>query len=150
MLDKSEQRIVDDIARHGWHVLGVLASADKPPFAYSIGMMPTLAHPEIVVFGLDHRLCATIINTMGKEIRQGRSFREPGLYEGLIEHFACKIRPVAQASHANHLGYAMWHHRHIKQACPLEAVQLLWPDKAGLFPDEPGCNRGIIALQPVL
>jgi len=150
MLDKSEQRIVDDIARVGWHVLGVLAAEDYPPFTYSIGMMPTLGHPEIVIFGLDHKLCATIINAMGKEIREGRSFREPGLYEGLIERFACKIRPVTPSSHAGHLGFAMWHQRHIGQINKLDAVQLLWPDKAGLFPDEPGCHPGLMAMQPLL
>jgi hypothetical protein len=150
MLDKAEQRIVDDIARVGWHVLGVLAAKDYPPFAYSIGMMPTLGHPEIVIFGLDHKLCATLINAMGKEIREGRSFRERGLYEGLIEHFACKIRPVSSASHANHLGYALWHRRHTQQTSPLEAVQLLWPDKAGLFPDAACCHPGAIRMQPLL
>jgi hypothetical protein len=150
MLDKSEQRIVDDIARVGWHVLGVLAGENQPPFAYSIGMMPTLGHPEIVLFGLDHKLAATIINIMGKEIRGGRFFREPGLYEGLIERFACKIRPVSKSSHKSYLGYALWHEHHIGQAGKLEAVQLLWPDKTGLFPDEPGCDPGIVRHQILL
>jgi hypothetical protein len=113
-------------------------------------MIPTLGHPEIVIFGLDHKLSATIINIIGKEIRSGRPFREAGLYEGLIEGFACKIRPVSKSSHKDYLGYAMWYRRHIGQAGTLEAVQLLWPDKAGLFPDEPGCDAGILRHQILL
>jgi hypothetical protein len=150
MLDKAEKRIVDDIARVGWHVLGVLAAKDYPPFTYSIGMIPTLGHPEIVIFGLDHKLSATIINIIGKEIRGGRSFREPGLYEGLIEHFACKIHAVSPVNHKDHFGFALWHQHHIGASAPFEAVQLLWPDKAGLFPDEPGCHPGAIRMQPLL
>ncbi len=113
-------------------------------------MMVTLNHPEIVCFGLDHKLTASIINSMGDEIRNGRSFREAGLYEGLIRGFACKIRTVSKSSHARYLGFAMWHRRHIGQIDTLEAVQLLWPDKAGLFPDEPGCTPEILKLQPLL
>jgi len=150
MLDKREQRVVDDIARCGWHLMGVLAGEEDPPFTYSIGMMVTLKHPEIVSFGLDHKLTASIINGMGHEIRNGRSFQEAGLYEGLIRGFACKIRPVSKASHAKYLGFAMWHRRHIGKINTLEAVQLLWPDKAGFFPDEPGCHPGAGERQPLL
>jgi hypothetical protein len=32
MLDKQEQRVVDDIGRCGWHLLGVLAGENDPPF----------------------------------------------------------------------------------------------------------------------
>jgi hypothetical protein len=36
MLDKQEQRVVDDIGRCGWHLLGVLAGENDPPFTDSI------------------------------------------------------------------------------------------------------------------
>jgi hypothetical protein len=150
MLDEREQRVVNDIARCGWHLMGVLAGENEPPFTYSIGMMVTLNHPEIVSFGLDHKVTASIINGTGDEIRNGRSFREPGLYDGLIHGFACKIRPVSKSFHPRYLGFAMWHRRHIGQVNTLEAVELLWPDKAGLFPDEPDCHPGAVALQPLL
>lgn len=150
MLDRSEQRVVDDIARHGWHLMGVLADHDGPGLVYSIGLMETLGHPEIIIFGLDHTLMATVVNSVGKEIRAGRPFREEGLYEGLVQGFACKLKPVAQRFHTDYFGYAMWHRRHVGKIGTLEAVQCLWPDKQGIFPDEIGCNPHIVQLQPLL
>jgi hypothetical protein len=47
-------------------------------------------------------------------------------------------------------GYAMWHRRYVGKIGTLEAVQCVWPDKAGLFPGEPGCDAEVEALQPDL
>jgi hypothetical protein len=150
MLDKSEQRLVDDIARVGWHLIGVDRDADRPSFVYSIGLMVTFDHPEVIMFGLDVRLMADVINTMGREIRSGRTFIEPVLYTGLIERYACKTAPVARRFHEDYFGYALWHRRHIGKTGTLEAIQCFWPDKAGLFPDDIGCHPAILELQPRL
>ena len=148
--DEYERSILDDIARVGWSLLAIEADEHGPAFVYSIGMMHTLNHPEIIMFGLDHNLMAHIINDMGDQIRGGRRFDEPGLFEDVLERFACKCVPVSEARHEDYLGYAMWHRRHVGKIGTLRAVQVLWPDKAGIFPDEPGCNPAIVKLQPLL
>ena len=150
MLDDREQKIVDDIARVGWSLIGVKETYEAPSFVYSIGMMQTLGHPEVIIFGLDVELMARIVNYIGEEIRTGRPFTEPGLYEGLIERFACKFLPVNKCHHADYFGFALWHRWHLGQAGTLEAMQCLWPDKQGLFPDEPGCNIEMARRQPLL
>jgi hypothetical protein len=150
MLDADEQRVVNDIARHGWHLIQVPPDAEGPGFVYSIGMMETLNHPEIVIFGLDGVMMMQMVNGIGEEIIAGRPFREEGLYDGLLQGFACKFKPVASRFHTEYLGYAMWHRRHVGKIGILEAMQCLWPDKRGLFPDETGCHPEIAHLQPLL
>lgn len=150
MLDESEQRVIDDIARVGWHLIGVEADEEGPGFVYSIGMMPTLNHPEVIMFGLRTELMVSVINGMGDAIRGGRPFCEPVLYEGLLEGYACKIIPVHESQHPEYLGYAMWHRRYLGRIDDLQAVQCVWPDKAGLFPDEPGCHPYVVTVQPML
>ena len=150
MLDPIEQRIVDDVAKHGWHIIAVNPSPQGPGFAYSIAMMETLDHPEMIIFGLERRLMSAILTYIRNEIRSGRPFREPGLYEGLIDGFACKFARVAPRFHSTYLGYSMWHRRHVGKIGTLAAMQCLWPDKKGIFPDEAGCDTGIIRRQPVL
>jgi hypothetical protein len=134
----------------GWSLIAVPADPEGPAFVYSIGMIQTLDHPEIIIFGLDLSLMASVINGIGDEIRGGRPFREPGLYEGLLEGFACRIAAVAEVYHEVFLGYAMWHRRHISQIGTLEAVQCIWPDMSGRFPDEADCNPVVVQLQPLL
>ena len=150
MSDESEQRVVDDVARHGWHVVGVNDGQDGPAFAFSIGFVQTLAHPEIIMFGPPIQSMWRILNTIGAQIRSGRSFSTSGLYEDVIERYACKVMPMAGGGHARCLGYAMWYARHVGDLGDLSAVQCLWPDKSGRFPDDPGCDASIVALQPLL
>jgi hypothetical protein len=147
MLDKSEQKLVDDIARVGWHLMGVDRDANGPSFVYSIGLQVTFGHPEVIMFGLDVELMADVINTIGREIRTGRTFTEPVLYTGLIERYACKTAPVSPRFHQDYFGFALWHRHHIGKHGTLEAIQCFWPDKAGLFPDEPDCHPAILQLQ---
>ena len=150
MPDETEQNIRADIDRYGWSVICVPECAEGPSFAYSVGMMHTLNHPEIVILGLDVEPLWRIINGIGDDVRAGRSFADPGLYEGVIEGFACKVIPVAEAHHTTYLGYAMWHRRHLGRIGTLRAVQCLWPDRDGRFPDEQGCHPDVARLQPRL
>jgi hypothetical protein len=148
--DETEQKILEDIERHGWSVICILEDASGPSFVYSIGMMHTLNHPEIIIFGLDIDLMWRMVNGIGDDIQNGRTFTERGLYEEILEGFACRIEPVDDSHHPTYLGYAMWHRRHIGQIGTLQAVQCLWPDRNGRFPDEPGCHPEVVRLQPLL
>src|SRR5688572_25274034 len=148
--DAYEQNLLKDVERVGWSLVAVPADEHGPSFVYSIGMMQTLNHPEIIVFGLDLTLMSNVVNDMGDQIRGGRRFEEPVLYEDVLERFACKVLPVMKRHHEEYLGYAMWHRRHVGKIGTLQVVQLIWPDKSGLFPDEPGCHPAVVERQPLL
>lgn len=150
MTDKIEQRVLDDIAKFGWHLIAISPDEQGPGFVYSIGMMETLGHPEIIMFGLDRKLMATVINNIGRQVREGRNFAGLGLFEDLLERYACKMIRVDERWHTEYVGYAMWHRRHVGKVGTLDVLQCLWPDKAGKFPGEEGCQREIVALQPWL
>jgi hypothetical protein len=150
MIDEIEQRVLDDVAKFGWHLIQVNADDHGPGFVYSIGMMETLRHPEIIMFGLAPRLMATVINDVGRQVREGRNFAELGLFEDLMEGYACKFICVHERSHPEYLGYAMWHRRYVGKIGTLRVLQCLWPDKAGRFPDEDACDGEVVKLQPLL
>jgi hypothetical protein len=150
LLSKNDQKIIDDIAGYGWHLISVVEDETSPPFTYSVGMMKTLDHPEILMIGLPHETMRTIINAMGDDIRAGRRFTTTGLYEGYLVGYACKCGPIASRHHPQYLGYAMWHRRHVGQPGTLSAIQCLWPDKQGRFPDESDCHPYISHRQPLL
>jgi hypothetical protein len=150
MPDEHEQNVLGDIARVGWSVIIIPTDDEGPGFAYSVGIMHTLDHPELIMFGLDGNVAALLINAMGDMVRDGRRFDAAGLYEGIIDRYACKCLAVAARWHEVYLGYAMWHRRQVGRIGTLEAVQCLWPDRAGLFPDEPGCDPAVVRAQPLL
>jgi hypothetical protein len=151
-MDKSERRVVDDIARHGWHCISVHEGENGPGFSYSIGFIVTLNHPEVIVFGLNMDLRQKMLWEAFRMVKEEQhSFREPGLHEGLLEGFPVASRPVHPTQHRLYFGFALWHRRHLGKPGTLEAVQLLWPGKVqGLFPFEDGCHPDVVDLQPLL
>jgi len=99
MLDEAEQRLLDDIANFGWHLIAINVSEHGPAFVYSIGMMETLGHPEIIMFGLDIKLMGSVLNDMGAQIREGRRFAELGLFEDILRGYACNVIRVDPGRH---------------------------------------------------
>ena len=72
--DPHELKVLADIEAVGWSLVGVHADDSGPGFAYSIGMMHTLDHPEVIVFGLDLHLMFDLVKGMGRQVRGGRRF----------------------------------------------------------------------------
>lgn len=102
------------------------------------------------MIGLTTGLMGTVINDIGRQVRAGRNFTELGLFEDLVEGYACKIFRVDPRWHSEYFGFAMWHRSHLGKRGTLEALQCVWPDKSGRFPDEQGCEPEIVKRQPLL
>ncbi len=143
--DQSDQQVLDDVVRHGCHVVGVLADDQGPAYSYSIGLFRNFGHPEILVFGLNHPLMHSMINCLVAEIRGGRRFLVGNRYPGILEGFDCEFRHVKAAHYRELLGYARWFHG----GEDFPVVQCVWPDKQGRFPWELGFNPQFKSLQPL-
>lgn len=145
-----EKNILEDIATYGWSGTIVEEDACGPGFEYTIGLMERFNHPEVIVFGLNNETMHDILWAMFREVQAGRSFAEPGVYSGILERFACAIRPVHEEWHTEYLGYAMWHRRYVGKMGDLRAVQCVWPDRNGHFPSGTCCDPEIALRQPDL
>ena len=139
-------RTFSDVAEFGWHVLNVFETDDTPGWAFSIGLYKTFNHPEIIVFGLNDDLMHSVINYIGEEVREGKSFREDGLYPDLIEAYSCTFKSVNQIWYQPFLGYANWFYQ--DHAYPV--LQCIWPDKNTRFPWESEFNPDWVWAQPLL
>lgn len=135
-----------DVAGYGWHVLKVFGKSEMPGWAFSIGLYKNFNQPEIVVFGLNDDLMHLIINSIGEDIRSGKSFAIDGLYPDLIDVYSCTFKPVNQVWYPHFLGYANWFYK--GQEYP--ALQCIWPDKNSRFPWEPDFNPNWVWAQPLL
>jgi hypothetical protein len=130
----------------GWSAILV---TDDPPFAYTIGLMFTFSHPQLIIFGLrDHG--HPILSTMVEVLREGGSFVPGKRYSDVLNGFDIAVREVDRSQHTEHLGYAMGYCRERGRIGELEALQVFWPDKGGHFPFEASCIEPIRALQPRL
>lgn len=145
--DASEQRVIDDVKRHGWHVVGIEDDAEGPGFAYSIGLQHSLNHPEIIIFGLkDAKTMMQIINVIGDEVRKGERFEDWHESDQVLDGYSCIFRTVPAGTYPEYLGYALWFYR--PDSFPV--LQCVWPDKQHRYPWHPDYPPELRQRQPIL
>jgi hypothetical protein len=144
-----EDEIAEVVREHGWFAASI--NDHDPSFLYSIGLMQTWGHPELIVFGLDASDAHALLSGMVREIRAGRTYAQQGVYTvALAEDRGVAIRRVHPSQHPLYLGYAMGYCRYLGRIGELEAVQVFWPDSGGTFPFQVGCDPGVNRCQPRL
>lgn len=126
------------IQKHGFMVQGVFGTdkAPEPPFAYTIGLHQK-NRPEIIVFGLPPETAHQLLNTVARLLLD-RETALPKIREKLtlpgwgVPAYLVSVPAVRAELYA--YGAAT---RSQQQAT---YFQVVWPDKAGLFPWEPGAD----------
>jgi hypothetical protein len=144
--EDSDQKVLDDIAVHGWHVAGVLDWDGLPGWAYSVGLYHRFKHPEIVVFGLDSHVAHVLINIVGDDAATGKVYTADELYPDLIDTYSCMFKPVNTGWYEPFLGYAEWFY----DGADYPVLQCLWPDHDSRFPWDPEFNPDWVWAQPLL
>jgi hypothetical protein len=145
-MDSADQKVLDDIATYGWHVVKVYEDEVGPGFAFSIGLFRTFGHPEVIMFGLPPDVMHQVINVIGTNIRAGKRYTAGPAYDDLIERYSCTFRQVPKRHYPEYLGYAQWFYR--GDEFPL--LQCIWPDREGRFPWQAPEDAWLRKGQPVL
>ena len=141
-----EQSISETVGKHGFQVLAI--GDHRPPFAYTVGLMFTWQHPELIIFGI-REAGPNILRLIARMISEGIRFdaQDERDLKGILK---VATRPVHPTQHEFYLGYAMGYCREQGKIGGLQAVQVFWPDKKGRFPFQPGCDEKVWAAQPRL
>src|SRR5512144_553940 len=101
-VDPADQKVLDDVEKHGWHVVKVLPEAEFPGFAYTVGLFKTFTHPEVLIYGIPGDRAHQILNDLGNEVRAGHRFNVGQTYDTLLEGYSCTFRTIPQAQYGEH------------------------------------------------
>ena len=123
------------IDEHGFTMVGVFGGVRS--WLYTIGLLATFGHPELVVTGLDAESATGLVAGLVERIRRGESF-DASSHETMFAE-----RPVRFASvHPTqwvHGRFNMWANYYGDlgelPAAP-EAVQVLWANEFDIFPPD--------------
>lgn len=147
VVDDHEGFIRRCVADHGWAVQLIPAHGDAPAFAYTVGLFRNYGQAELIVLGLRLALMHSMLNTLGERMKAGETLRPEDRQQGVIAGFDVTLREVrARASFEEHVGYALWFY----ERAPFPLFQVVWPDREGRFPDDPGAGDGLQRQQPLL
>lgn len=153
-IDQHDAFIADTVRKYGWYIAYIAGaecgcpecegddSKTAVPFAYTIGLFG-LAHPELLVFGLDQATTGNLLNGLGDEVRRGRPLVAGQLLK--FEEWSHRIVPEVVPNpgeivfEANH-----FYQRPGEYSVPV--LQLSYDDAAGRFPWDEGFDE--VARQP--
>jgi Domain of unknown function (DUF4262) len=135
----------------GWLLEPVAANLDTDPalpgYGYTIGFEQTFGFPEVVIVGLKpvaaKGLAGLVADVLrgGNPVPVGEQFR--GLYDG--EQRAALVPVDVEALGAMFPAATAWY-----QDQPFRMVQLVWPDRNGWLPWEPGFDPALVPVQLLL
>lgn len=145
--DDSDRKLLSDVSQFGWHVVGIHEEENSPRFAFSVGLYYQYLHPEIMIMGLPHEVAHKLLASVQNIIHQG-GFIQPWSAVEEIASFPLMAVPIHFDHYKEHLGYGMWFYRSLPE--PFPAIQLVWPDKGGVFPWQEGYDQRYFQLQRVL
>jgi len=144
----ADSRMFSNIREFGCSIINV-AGDGRPDFSYSIGLYASFGHPEILVVGLDSERAMSLINLAGERIAEGTAFEDGAVSDHLVRALAVAFVAVDRAHYADRVGIARWFYGALgPDAFPV--LQLVWPDRNGLFPWAQDFDPALRAMQPVL
>mgnify|MGYP002682733570 CR=1 FL=1 len=139
------------IETHGW-ALEVVPERplDDPPgaaYAYTIGFPEALGFPEVLLFGLTPSAASGLFGLLADLLRGGTEIPVGAELTGLFDgELRCRFLPLdAATTTALMITGLAWRRGRV-----VDAVQLLWPDRNGFLPTEPGFDRRLLLAQPVV
>jgi len=142
-LDEHEQKFVSDIREHGWidnHIFD-----GDPKFSYTTGFW-LRGSPEFIVFSLKrevaHNIFWDLFHDANTDLQRATGDRQDDIFGNMPAY----LFNVADRHQSEYLGWSRWFYG--KEIVP--TVQLVWPDRAGLFPWEQGFDEQFRNSQPDL
>lgn len=138
--------VAETIKSHGQCVISVFPDPDdgSPGFTYTIGLEADAGF-EMVVMSLDPAVATMILNHVRAGVLAGETVTCDGLPDARWCSAPVVFIEVDPVKVDEFLCVACAHHHRVPRA-----VQMVWPDEGGFYPDDPRCNERAVKLQPLL
>ena len=139
------------IETYGWALEPVSPDADADPpipaYAYTIGVPALVGFPEIAVFGLTPVASKGLLDLVVDALRGGTEIPLGVELVGLLDNdLRCMFAAVdVDDASGTFATLDAWY-----RGQPYDVVQLLYPDRNGFMPYEPGYDQRLRYAQPVI
>lgn len=129
-MDKVDRKVVEDISRTGWSDISVFPTQDSPglPFNYTVGFAE-FEHPDLIMIGLNNEQAHGVLWAAFNQIKAGTRYNADEYYEEILVEFPVGFVEVLEPMNDD---FPMSMTRRLYGE--VHALQLVWPDKKGMFP----------------
>jgi hypothetical protein len=138
-LDQEDRRTTDAVRRFGVSIEYVSGDARRreTSFAYTIGLFG-IAHPELLVAGLDPRTSSLLLSDIAARIRSGGDLVVGEVLE--FDGWSHRVT-VERIPNPGEIAFGANRFYQRPDAFSVELLQLTYDDREGLFPWEDGYSR---------
>jgi hypothetical protein len=139
------------VETHGWAMEPVAARTDTDPpvagYVYTIGYPEAFGFADVLVFGLTPSAARGLFDMIADLLRGGTEIPLGVEVTGLFDNDLRSVfAPLDDEARTVLMSTAVaW-----RKGAPFQAVQLLWPDRNGFLPTEPGFDQRLVLAQPVV
>ncbi|MFG3092800.1 DUF4262 domain-containing protein [Streptomyces antibioticus] len=127
--DRADLTIIENVRRHGWHVVMVPEDEIGPGFAYTIGLAHTYGAPDLAMFGLDLQAMHHALNRLAEKPAAGSALADGQRHPEIVEGRQVALRRVDLRWYRTFFGRAIGFYRRP----PFPVLQVAWPDTADRF-----------------
>jgi len=120
--------------------------ANDPTHGHTLGLCEGHAHPELLLVGLPAQVTAEFLVHAAQLVTAGRRFEHGQTVDGLFPGAPAALRRVGEQHYAGYLDDALARYGSPEFA----ALQIVFPDRQGRFPWDPGADLRMRLVQPVL
>ncbi len=131
-LDEAEKSFVAEIKEHGWFRTSVFGDDDGPGFSFTTGFWVNGRQPEVIIFSTKIEIAHDVFWDLFRDAKAGRALPIAKRTEGVFGNLPAYAFRVAKRHYADFLGWSRWFYGGNEFSC----LQIVWPDRAGVFPWE--------------
>jgi len=140
--DEAEQNFVACIREHGWFRTNIFDDEDEPGFSYTTGYWLNAAQPELIMFGMKTAV-HDVFWDLYRDAVAGVPLTIGKRTNGVFGNLPAYVFTVSKRFYENHLGWNRWFYAGDEFPC----VQIVWPDREGVFPWEQGFDQAFAGRQ---
>ena len=140
-----EPKLLENIQRHGWQCTSVFGDEQGPSFSYTIGLFQSFGHPELIIFGLEHKVAHGILGVAANAAASGNPINLNAPSDRLLQGYSSVFVEVPKSVYESYVLSTLWYY----QGDSFPLFQVVWPSARGNFPWHPA-EAATFANQPVL
>lgn len=141
-----EATLLHNLRTWGWSLTHVHGCEEEPSFAYSVGLLASYHHPEIIVVGLTEVTSHGLVSVIANRAAAGRPIDLAVPNDRIIRGYSCVFSEVSRANREKYALSACW----LYGGSDFPLYQLIWPSEDGIFPWHPDATDPFRCSQPVL
>lgn len=140
--DVPMHEVAEEVSLVGWAVQAASGSNVTSPWAYTVGLWASHQAPELVVTGLPTGQMIAILHAVAERIADGTHVTVATAIDGICPS-PLTVRPVhASWRETSVFSVSDHYYGYVRP----RYLQLVWPDKRGRYPGQPGFS----GRQPML